>query len=60
MARYFLTKERLRKDLKLITLEDHQWHLRHSDENFAGVVKSLDPPLEIIPRAQSTTSLPNF
>ena len=39
MARYLLTKEKLRKDLKLIILEDHQWHLRSSGLNFVGVVK---------------------
>jgi hypothetical protein len=27
------------KNLKLITLTDHQWHLRSSDYNFVGVVK---------------------
>ena len=25
MARYLLTKEKLMEDMKLITLEDHQW-----------------------------------
>ena len=52
MARYFLTKEKLRKYLILITLKGHQWDLRSSDHNFVGVVKvnlwsvvkSLDPP----------------
>ena len=38
MPRCFLTKEKLRKDLKLITLEDHQWHSRSLDHNFVGVV----------------------
>ena len=39
MARYFLTKEKLRKYLILITLKGHQWDLRSSDHNFVGVVK---------------------
>ena len=39
MARYLLAKKKLRKVLKLITMEDHQWHLRSSDKNFVGVVK---------------------
>ena len=30
MARYLLVEKKLKKDLKLITLEDHQWHLRSS------------------------------
>jgi hypothetical protein len=28
MARYLLAKEKLRKDLRGITLEDHEWHSR--------------------------------
>lgn len=39
MARYLLTKETLGKDLKLITLEYHQWHLRTLDQNFVGVIR---------------------
>ena len=39
MVRYLLTKEKLRRDLKLITLKDHQWHLRSLDLNFVGVIK---------------------
>ena len=39
IPRYLLTKEKLRKDLKLITLENHQWHLRSSDHTFVGVIK---------------------
>ena len=35
MARCMLTKE----DLKLITLEDHQWHLRSSNDNDVDVVE---------------------
>jgi hypothetical protein len=38
MARYLVTKEKSGKNLKLITLKDHQWHLRFSDQNFVGVV----------------------
>ena len=38
IARYLLTKEKLRKYLKPITLEDHQWHLRFLYHNFVGVV----------------------
>ena len=39
MSRYILAKEKLRKYVKLITLEDHRWHLRSLDHNFVGVVK---------------------
>ena len=39
MARYLLAKEKLKKNLKLKTLEDHQWHLRSLDHNSVGVVK---------------------
>jgi hypothetical protein len=38
MARYLMTKEKLRKNLKLTTLVNHQWHLSSSDQNFVGVV----------------------
>ena len=33
MLRYLMAEEKLRKHLKLITLEDHQWYLRSSDHN---------------------------
>ena len=39
ITRYLLAKEKFRKDLKLITVEDHQWHLRSLDHNFVGVLK---------------------
>ena len=39
MARYLLIKEKFREDLKLSTVEDHQWHLRSSDQSFMSVVK---------------------
>ena len=39
MARYMLAKEKFEKDLKLITLEDHQWQLRFSDPKSMGVVE---------------------
>ena len=39
MATYLLTKEKFRKDLKLITLEDHQSHLKFSNHNLVGVLK---------------------
>jgi hypothetical protein len=39
MARYLLAKEKFRKDLELIIVKDHQWHLRSLDQNFVGVVK---------------------
>ena len=38
MFRYILAKEKLRKYVKLITLKDHQWHLRSLNHNFVGVV----------------------
>ena len=37
MARYLLAKDKFRKYLKLITLEDHQWHFMSSNHNFVGV-----------------------
>ena len=37
MARYLLAKEKFRKELRVITLEDHQWPLRSLDHNFVGV-----------------------
>lgn len=39
MAKYLLAQEKLRKDLKLITLKDGQWHLRSLDHNFVDAVK---------------------
>jgi hypothetical protein len=39
IARHLLAEEKLRKDLKLITMKDHQWHLRSLNHNFVGVVK---------------------
>jgi hypothetical protein len=33
MARYWLAKEKFRKDVKVRILEDHQWHLRSLDKN---------------------------
>ena len=41
MTRYLVAKEKLRKYMKLITLEDFQWYLRYSYHNFVGVVKVL-------------------
>ena len=38
MATYLLAKDKLRKDKRLITLEDHQWHLSLSlDHDYVGV-----------------------
>ena len=31
MASYWLAEEKVRKDVKVITVEDHEWHLRSSD-----------------------------
>ena len=28
---YLLAKDKLRKDMKLVSLEDHQWHLRSTN-----------------------------
>ena len=37
MARYLLVEAKFKKDMKVITLEGHQWHLRSSDHNSVGV-----------------------
>ena len=42
MARYLLAEEKLWKDLKLITLQDQQWHLRPFDHNYMGVDLSIE------------------
>ena len=39
IASHLLAKEKPRKYLKLITLEDHQWHLRSLDHSFVDVVE---------------------
>jgi hypothetical protein len=39
MASHLLVIDKLMKNLKLITLEDHQWHLRYAYYNLLGVVK---------------------
>lgn len=41
MARYLLAKKKLRKDLKLKIMNDHQWHftLEVLGHDFVGVVK---------------------
>ena len=41
MARYVQAEEKLLKDLKPITIEDHQWHLRSLDQNIVGVNLSI-------------------
>ena len=37
-TRYLLTKENLKKYLKLITPKDHQWHLRSLNRNMVCIV----------------------
>lgn len=39
MQRYTSANDKLRKELKLSSLEDHRWNLRSWDQSGAGVVK---------------------
>ena len=39
MVRYLLAKEKLTKDMKLINVEDHQWHLISSDHDYVAIAK---------------------